>query len=119
MGTRTRLFASGLFHVDANLKPRSEAKTDADAAPVPIGFVRTGDVDVDRLEGVLSGRGVVWVMDRGDLAPGQRHRADTAHPVDLDVVTLGFQVVDGGTGRLGAGYRPHRLGGGDGHVGKG
>jgi hypothetical protein len=39
--------------------------------------------------------------------------------LDLDVVSLGLQVVDGGTGRLGAGYRPHRLGGGDGHVSKG
>ena len=57
-------------------------------------------------------------MDRGDLARRQRYRADPAHPVDLHVVTLCLQVIDGGTGRLGARYRPHRLGGRDGRTGK-
>ena len=58
-------------------------------------------------------------MDRGDSASRQQDRADTAHPVDLDVISLGFQVVNGCTCRLGARYRPYRLGGRDGRIGNG
>ena len=59
------------------------------------------DVHPDGREYVLAGPRV-GIVDRIDPALRQRHRGITRDPVDLDVVALGLQVIDGGVGRLGA-----------------